>query len=126
VGALHPDPAKLGTLWVGATRGLYRLRDGQLEPTALMGRTISALAWEPESGRWFAGSRFYGLFSSPDGTQWEPVPTVGQRSVTALVPAPGGLWVATDDGLGWLPTTGAEAPTTSLHAHHSKSGKDNP
>ena len=102
--ALLPNTQEAEPLWIGATRGLYRSGDGgqSVEPTALRNLTVSALARADEQGgALLAGTKFYGLYLSPDGKAWSKVEALGNRTVTAIVPSPEGVWVATDDGL-WL------------------------
>lgn len=113
--AVLPDGAGAGHLWIGATRGLYRSVDGRqsVALTSLRHRTVSALA-QTEAGVLLAGTKFYGLFVARDRAAWSQVEALGNRTVTAIVPAPEGVWVATDDGL-WL-VNGVEATSAIASA----------
>ena len=62
---------------LGTTAGVYRLRNGQLEPLGLVDQRISAIhAWQDSDGRTaiLAGSYGNGLFRSEDGgAHWTPI-----------------------------------------------------
>ncbi|MCZ7573355.1 MAG: cellulase family glycosylhydrolase [Ardenticatenaceae bacterium] len=114
--AVLPDPDQPDRIWVGATRGLFVSDDGgaHVRPTGVQGVTVSALALSPPrrdapvgrrrpagpslQGRLYVGTKFHGLLTMSD-TGVEPVPPLGDRTVTALVPSADGVLIATDDGL---------------------------
>lgn len=112
--ALLADPRSPGTWWIGATRGLYRWRDGRLDATRLQGMSVNSLAYDAAGARIAAGTLFHGLYLSTDGEAWSRVEEVGERSVSALVPGASGLWVATNDGLGWLGPGDAGFPVADI------------
>jgi len=67
----------MNDVMLGTTAGVYRLRDGDLEPLGLADQRISAIhAWQTASGATvvLAGSYEGGLFRSEDkGANWTPI-----------------------------------------------------
>lgn len=105
--AILPDPETPERIWIGTTSGLFVSDDGggHVHPTPVRDVTVSSLALRPGTGdasprRLYMGTKFGGLIAlSDDGPT--PVQPLTDRTITALVPSPEGLLVATDDGL-WL------------------------
>ncbi|HYN87818.1 MAG TPA: hypothetical protein VER55_04785, partial [Ardenticatenaceae bacterium] len=114
--AVLADPRVRGRVWIGATRGLFVSDDGghRAGPTALYDVTVSAVAtWRDMV---FAGTKSHGLFAIGEAGA-TPVPEIGIRSVTALLPTQQGLLVASDDGLwrvrDWSVDRGVSAPPST-------------
>ena len=64
-------------------------------------------------GRLYAGTDGHGLYRlSEDGRTFAPVPvSLPSRRITALLPAPGALYVGTDEGVARLPLGTADMET---------------
>jgi hypothetical protein len=77
------------------------------------GLKINAGCLVEAQGRLYAGTDGHGLYRlSQDGRTFEPVRvSLPSRRVTALLPAPGALYVGTDEGVARLPLGAAEMET---------------
>src|SRR5437867_3707615 len=111
--------------YIGARDGVYRLRDGALEPLGLEGQRIWAIhAWRANGDTTvLAGSYGDGLFRSTDGGRgWQPANTglhdSAFRTITPdpLDPAailcgtePGRAYRSTDGGRSWQELAGIRA-----------------
>jgi len=98
VSALLEDHS--GTLWVGTTQGLRRIRDGRIgafASTTSLGQAPVHSIVEGSGGRIWVGTDF-GLFYSNGGdfVQWTKRNGLPENAVLSLTSSPNGdLWVAT-------------------------------
>ena len=89
-----------GTVWIGTSAGLGRVRGDRIEPVgAFAGQSVRALAQGRDGGLWIGTEA--GLLRLDGGSLSDPGPGSPQGGVTALLVDRGGvLWVGTAQGLG--------------------------
>ncbi len=108
--------------YIGATSGVYRLSDGELQPLGLDGERIWAIhAWRNgDADTILAGSYGNGMFRSTDsGVTWEPAnegftssafrtigPDPHQSGAILAGTEPGRIYRSTDGGQSWSELTG--------------------
>ena len=103
--ALHED--RHGTLWIGRRNGLWTFKDGIFSDPAGAGelgaRSVKVIAEDEAGDLWFGTND--GLLRHREGrfvAEGRDHGLAG-RSVHALLPQPGVLWIGTDGGgLSWL------------------------
>lgn len=127
--AIAVSPTDPNVLLLGTEAGLLASRNGgldweQVAPDALIGPVL-AVAFDPGGGRALAATP-HGVFRSPDGLSWQPVPTPpGANPARAIVPglAAGRAYllgwqrlVRTDDGGATWQTVDAGLPEATATA----------
>ncbi len=107
-----------GSLWIGTSKGLFRMADGHLESdpltTVLAGKAVNALHVDRDGNVW-AGTAI-GLFRHANGrwTTLPPTSSLASRTVLSLAEdREGSLWIGTDSGLDRLRDTKLVTLTTN-------------